>query len=400
MTHGLKIVGGVYGETCIEPAWDAVFGSAGRAAHAVETLVDGPVELVTYVATEAQATVEDLATRCGATLKAHPATQFVSFSYLHPLARPSIYPPPPQIAQAPTITVKGDVVLRYGMMEGDAIIDADVAVYDPQSAFDPRPFSENGSKAKRLALVLNRTEVHAMTGIDDTMLAARSLLESEGAEVIVLKKGSHGAVVLTASGEHSIPAYETQYVWKVGSGDVFSATFAALWGCQGMAPDQAADLASRATANYVNTRYLPAPAAGALQALQMTPIKPGDGTIYLAGPFFDIGQRWLVEESLSLLTALGASVFSPVHEVGPGPASYVAPKDIAGLEASNVVFAILNGLDPGTIFEVGYAIKKGIPVVALAQNVKEEDLKMIVGTGCEITDDFASALYRAVWKLP
>ena len=216
----------------------------------------------------------------------------------------------------------------------------------------------------------------------------------------MLKRGSHGAVVVTASGEHPIPAYQTEYVWKVGSGDVFSATFAALWGCQNMSPDQAADLASRATASYVDTRQLPAPDVAALQALQMTPIKPGSGMIYLAGPFFDIGQRWLVEESFSLLKELGASVFSPVHEVGPGPASYVAPKDIEGLEASDVVFAILNGLDPGTIFEIGYAIKKAIPVVALAQNVKEEDLKMIVGTGCEVTDDFASGLYRAVWKLP
>lgn len=400
MTRGLSIVGGVYGERCIEPAWDAAFGSAGRAAHAVEMLVTGPVELVTYVATEAEATVEDLATRCGATLQAHTAPQFVTFNYLHPLATPAIHPHPSLIVQAPAITIKGDVVLRYGMMEGDAIIDAEVAVYDPQSAFDPRPFSENGSRARRLALVLNRMEAHAMTGIEDPMLAARSLLASEGAEVIVLKKGSHGAVVVTAAGDHPIPAYQTDYIWKVGSGDVFSATFAALWGCQGMAPDQAADLASRATANYVNTRHLPVADVATLQALEMTPIKPGNGTIYLASPFFDIGQRWLVEESFSLLTALGASVFSPVHEVGPGPASYVAPKDIAGLEESHVVFAILNGLDPGTIFEVGYAIKKGIPVVVLAQNVKEEDLKMILGTGCEVTDDFASALYRAVWKLP
>ena len=400
MTRGLIIVGGVYGETCIEPAWDAVFGSAGRAAHAVENLVAGPVELVTYVAPEADGTVQDLATRCGATLVKHPAVAFVSFNYLHPLATPAIFPPPAQIAQLPPITVKGDVVLRYGMMEGDAVVDAEVAVYDPQSAFNPRPFSENGSTAKRLALVLNRAEVRAMTGIEDAMLAARSLMVSERAEVIVLKKGSHGALVLTASGEYPVSAYQTDYVWKVGSGDVFSATFAALWGCQGMAPEQAADLASRATANYVNTRHLPVADVNSLAATTLAPIEPGGGMIYLAGPFFDIGQRWLIEESLNMLTGLGASVFSPVHEVGPGPASYVAPKDIAGLEASQVVFAILNGLDPGTIFEVGYAIKKGIPVVALAQNVKEEDLKMIVGTGCEVTDDFASGLYRAVWRLP
>lgn len=53
----LTIVGGVYGERCIQPAWDAVFGSAGRAAQAVEGLVDEPVELVTYVAADATSSV-------------------------------------------------------------------------------------------------------------------------------------------------------------------------------------------------------------------------------------------------------------------------------------------------------------------------------------------------------
>jgi nucleoside 2-deoxyribosyltransferase len=123
-------------------------------------------------------------------------------------------------------------------------------------------------------------------------------------------------------------------------------------------------------------------------------------TVYLAGPFFDIGQRWLVEEANDYLLEMGANVFSPVHEVGPGPADIVAPEDIKGLERSDVVFAILNGMDPGTIFEVGYAVKKGIPVVGLAQNVRLEDLKMMEGTGCEIHSDFASAIYRAIWALP
>lgn len=396
----LTIVGGVYGERCIQPAWDAVFGSAGRAAQAVEGLVDEPVELVTYVAADATSSVQDLADRCGATLVAHPSKAFVSFDYLHPLATPAIYPPPAQLSQETPITVKRDVVLRYGMMEGDAVVEAKSAVYDPQSSFNPQRFSANGSKADRLAIVLNRAEARAMTGIDDPVLAAKDLMSREGAEVIVLKRGSHGALVITADGEHPVPAYETAYVWKVGSGDVFSATFAALWACQGLAPERAADLASRATANYVETRSLPTPDVATLEALALAPIKPGSGTIYLAAPFFDLGQRWLVEESLSMLNGLGADVFSPVHAIGPGPADYVAPKDIAGLEASDVVFAILNGLDPGTIFEVGYAVKMGIPVVALAQNIKEEDLKMVAGTGCEITEDFASALYRVVWRLP
>jgi nucleoside 2-deoxyribosyltransferase len=396
----LTIVGGVYGERCIQPAWDAVYGSAGRAAEAVQDLVAGTVELVTYVASDAFRTVQDLANRSGATLISHSSSAFISFDYFHPLATPTIHPHPSLIAAEAPITVKGDVVLRYGMMEGDAVVDANMAVYDPQSAFDPQKFSTNGSKANRLAIVLNRAEASAMTGIADPTAAAKAVMHSEGAEVIVLKRGSHGATVITAGGEHPIPAYETDRVWKVGSGDVFSATFAALWACHGLTPERAADLASRATANYVNSRHLPVPDVATLDRLEFKPIKPGSGTIYLAGPFFDISQRWLVEESLSMLTGLGATVFSPVHAVGPGPAHYVAPKDIAGLEKSDVVFAILNGLDTGTIFEVGYAVKKEIPVVALAQNVKDEDLKMIVGSNCTITDDFASALYRAVWRLP
>jgi nucleoside 2-deoxyribosyltransferase len=65
-----------------------------------------------------------------------------------------------------------------------------------------------------------------------------------------------------------------------------------------------------------------------------------------------------------------------------------------------VVLAILNGLDPGTIFEIGYAVKRGMPIVCLAENVKEEDLKMIIGTNCSVTDDFTTAIYRSIWKLP
>ena len=159
-------------------------------------------------------------------------------------------------------------------------------------------------------------------------------------------------------------------------------------------------MASRAAAHYCDTRSLPTPAVADLARLEYEPVVPGDGTAYLAGPFFDLAQRWIVEEARAQLSALGAVVFSPIHEVGPGPASVVAPEDIAGLEKSDVVFAILNGLDMGTIFEVGYAVKKGIPIVCLAQNVKEEDLKMMEGTGCEIVDDFASALYRTIWRLP
>ena len=395
----LIVAGGLYLEHCIQPLWDAVFGSGGRAAAAVSALVPGTI-LATYVPAPLSADAETLAATFGFELRAQSTHRAVSFDYLHPLATPRIAPLPDRIPIEPPIRVDGELVLRFGMLEGDAVVRADVAVYDPQSAFGAKRFSGNGSSADRLAVVLNRSEAASMTGTYDPAQAAKWLMTEEGAEVVVVKMGSHGAYVATKANTTVVPAYKSQRVWKIGSGDVFSAAFAAFWGADGLDPVVSANLASKATARYCDSRMLPVLDQSNLQAAVLDPVKPGCGKIYLAGPFFDIGQRWLVEEARDIFTDLGAAVFSPVHEVGPGPGHLVAPEDIKGLEASDVVFAILNGLDTGTVFEIGYAVKMGLPIVVFAQNVRDEDLKMIVGTGCEVIDDFASAIYRALWRLP
>jgi len=396
----LTIVGGVYIERCIQPRWDAVYGSAGRAAEAVARLVPGQITLASYIADDTRRAAEFLASTASITLHATPSKHSVSFDYLHPLATPTIRPVPGRIIDHNPLRVSGEVVLRYGMLEGDAIVEARTAIYDPQSAFNARRFGANGSRADRLAILLNRREAASMTGLEEPKGAAEKLIHEDKASVVVVKTGSGGALLVTPDGEVLIPAYETEHVWKIGSGDVFSATFAALWGCQGIAAEQAADLASRATAYYCETRTLPGLTPAELRQLSFVPRKVGAGIVYLAAPFFDIAQRWMVEEVRALLLNLGAVVFSPVHQVGPGPAEMVAPADIEGLEGAHVVFGVLNGLDAGTIFELGYAKKKGLPIVVLAQNLKEEDLKMLAGTDCTITDDFASAIYKTIWRLP
>ena len=91
-------------------------------------------------------------------------------------------------------------------------------------------------------------------------------------------------------------------------------------------------------------------------------------------------------------------VFSPLHDVGIGAGVDVAAKDIEGLVASRVVFAIVDGLDAGTIFEIGYARALGKPVVALAESVSDEPLKMIEGMSCDVVRDYVTAIYRAQWK--
>jgi nucleoside 2-deoxyribosyltransferase len=68
-----------------------------------------------------------------------------------------------------------------------------------------------------------------------------------------------------------------------------------------------------------------------------------------------------------------------------------------GLESCDSVLAILNGTDPGTIFEVGYAIAKGKPVTIFSERTPPEDLTMMYGTNCRVYGDFSSAAYNVVW---
>lgn len=399
MTKRVSVAGGVYFERCVQPMWDAAYGSGGRAAAAITSLVE-EVALHTYVAPRYHADVEGLASRSGFVLHAFPANDPVFFDYFHPLSIPEIWPSHDRLRRNPPLSVSDEAVVRFGMLEGDAVVDADRAVYDPQSAFGVPAFHANGSKANHLALVLNMHEARTLTGLREQSAILDSLLNQGGAECVVLKQGSGGALVATAHERQPVPAFATPHVFKIGSGDVFTGVFAALWGGRGMNPVEAARLASRATAHYVSSRVLPSPTPSELLQLALPEVSSGGGTVYIAAPFFDIGERWVVEEIRRQLLGAGARVFSPVHDVGRGPADVVARADLRGLEGADVVLAVVSGKDPGTLFEVGYARRLGKPVVALAQEVRAEDLKMVEGSGCIVVDDFSTAIYKAVWALP
>ncbi|GEM71952.1 MAG: nucleoside 2-deoxyribosyltransferase [Sphingomonas sp.] len=396
----ISVVGGVYRERCVEPHWDDVYGSAGRAAAAMSGAVDG-VALHTYQADGMAEGLENLAAVYGLDVRG-PVIDGpgIAFDYMHSLAEPAIAPRPDAIVRREPIVVRDDVVLRFGMLEGTAEVHARRAIYDPQSAFDPRGFRENGSTADELALILNRLEALQLTGERDPDRAIEALMSREDADVVVLKMGGKGALVADAEGRVLIPAYRSETVWKIGSGDVFSANFALHWGVNGASPARAADLASRAVSRYSASRALPSPSAAELDADEAAPVTPGSGRVYIAAPFFNLAELWMLGEVRRRLLEMGVEVFSPLHDVGRGPGHLVAKLDLEGLDRCDVVLAILNGGDAGTIFEIGYAVARGLPVVALAQNVRPEDLKMPEGTGCRIVEDLVTAIYHAVWALP
>lgn len=273
----------------------------------------------------------------------------------------------------------------------------------PQNPESPQLFDANGSSAEQIAYVLNRTEASILSGETDVSDAASRLLQHQNVAVVVIKCGAFGSCVSTKDKRVTIPAYETRHIWPIGSGDVFAAVFAHFWAGQNADPFQAADWASRAAALYCASRDLPiVPIKLQASPFALKELRPNRDTsetlIYLAGPFFTMAQCWLIEEARNALRAGGYHVFSPIHDVGIGDADVVVPQDIDALESSNTILALCDGLDAGTLFEVGYAVKKGIPVVAFAEQASDDELKMLHGTGCTVKKDFVSAIYHAQWQ--
>jgi nucleoside 2-deoxyribosyltransferase len=389
------VVGGYYLEQCVRPSEFEGFGSGGRAAMAIAASGEA-VKWHYYCPLEKQNSVFSSLAHENIEHHPHASDTLVHFRYFHPLSSPIFSPS--DLTQHPTFKVEGEIILRFGFMEGDARVVGNRVVYDPQSPHDPVGFSKNGSKAEELAVVLNSHEVQELGGSDVEIDAVKKIAADEGANIIVVKAATEGCRVYQSETLLGVvPPYASERVYKIGSGDVFSAGFSYHWGVLGKGALESADVASRCTSLYCETRYPSTVVDGALKSRK--PIKKkNDGSIYIAGPFFTVGELWVVEEAWRVLTELGVPVFSPYHDVGVGPSDHVAAADLNALKKSSVVLAFIDGCDPGTIFEIGFARSKDIPVVALAENPKHGDMTMLEGSGCLLTDDFSTAIYRAVWE--
>lgn len=399
----IHVVGGVYNEYCVRPTWNSLYGSAGRAAVAIARM-DADVNLHSYFTkSTGEQFRADFVWHGNLHVTETPAKTVARFWYLHDSAKPKILDRPAQAE--PPIVVNEAKVVRFGILDGDAVVDAEWAVYDPQNMGTAIPFGANGSKAKHLALVLNAYEAQAMANAFGKPLqeCARLLAEQQGAEVVVIKMGPAGALVWADNEAHTVPAYRTFNVWKIGSGDCFVAHFALAWMNDGCTPLAAAESASRATAFYCECMSLPT--REELEKFAPPPIEPSaaflSGTkrqVYLAGPFFDLAQVWMVEEARRNLVETGLKVFSPFHDIGLGSAQQVVQQDLDAIKASDLVFAIVDGLDAGTLYEIGYARALGIPVIVFSERESEESLKMAEGSDCIVNRNYTTALYTTLWR--
>lgn len=397
----IVIAGGVYRELCMHPRWDEYFGSAGRAAAAIAAL-GIPARLHAYADVEARASMEARAALGGYEIVLRPMGRTPGFHYIHGLSTPIVQKDDMQVR----LEVRADCVLRFGMIEGDAVVAGRRVVYDPQDAVSPKSFHANGSTADELALVLNRHEAALLLGrvLENSEQMARELAEREGASVVIIKQGPQGALVLENGSASRVPAYRTPKVWKIGSGDQFAANFAAAWLGRGVSAHDAADSASKATAYYC-AHFGAFPDAEALAAFNPAQIAIGPHwldsrrpIVYLAGPFFNLSQLWLVEQARTALIEMGLLVFSPFHDVGRGSAQDVVSQDLEGIKKAAVVLALADGMDAGTVYEIGYARALNCPVVVYSECETIEARKMMEGSDCVLVEDFVTAIYQTVWE--
>lgn len=395
----LNIIGGSYVENCIDPPYKELYGSGLRAAAA---LSQKGFEITFYSLISED--LKDLAELKSKTFGYHcnyrTISSTIEFDYYHPLALPEIinYDRTSPIHQL-DIREYGDF-LCYGMLEANFVFQGDYVVYDPQNF---KSFKETGSKAKHLAIILNKKEAlhFASTQSDNLSIIGNEILHTENAEVVIIKNGAKGALVINREGIFEIPVFATTYVWPIGSGDIFSGIFAWQWIIEKKSAREAAFYASRMAANFCQSIQLPI--REPIEPLLPRKINKGTNKIYLAGPFFTVADRWLVNEIRNILIDFGSDVFSPYHDVGTldskkqNSESIIAKQDLDALRKCDSILAIVSGLDAGTLFEVGFAKAIDKRIIILAQNVNVNDLTMLIGTECEITSDLSTAIYMASW---
>jgi nucleoside 2-deoxyribosyltransferase len=95
-----------------------------------------------------------------------------------------------------------------------------------------------------------------------------------------------------------------------------------------------------------------------------------DDPIYIAGPLFDDGERWWIEQVDAAVQAAGFTTFLPHRDNPPKTADNVDQifaTNVAAIDRASIVVANLNGIttDDGTAWEVGYAFASSTYLVGI-----------------------------------
>ena len=90
----------------------------------------------------------------------------------------------------------------------------------------------------------------------------------------------------------------------------------------------------------------------------------------MAGPLFDDGERWWIEQVEARVAATGLETFLPHRDNPPKTPDNVGAifaNNVAAIVRADLMVASLNGVttDDGTAWEIGYAYATQTPIVGL-----------------------------------
>lgn len=399
----INVIGGTYQELNLELCSNLVLGSGLRAT---QFLLENGVENVRFntcgdktnqqMLEIYQSTYEKLKF----TFQCTPSEHLITFKYNFSLDSPLIYPNVNTIERKEVIDVKSENVLCFGMLECNSKIDAKCVVYDPQTSVNPFKFSDFG-KANELIYVVNQNEAYALSRSKKIDEILNFFFDRERVKALIIKNGPHGATLYENKDKwFSIPSYITSNVNKIGSGDIFSAAIAFFWfKNQDLPLEQVALNASKCTANYCNNGVLKIEDLEGFDFKEYTYKDLNSKQVYIASPIFSLPDVWLVDKVREAFLNLGVNVFSPYHDIGYGQTQAIAQLDLDAINKSDVIFTILDGLDSGTLIELGYTMSIKKKIIAYHRTVEAKSLLMLSPSDISYYNDLTTAIYQCVWSL-
>ena len=398
----INIIGGTYREVNVDAGVHEIFGSGLRAAS---YFLENTDEMIKFHTTGNSETKKHLEYYNNVypnfSFNLEDSKYLMTFKYYYSLDNPIILPNPNRVKDKPVHNViKGDVVC-FGMLDGDFLINANKVVYDPQTSVNPVKYSDIGT-AKELIYIVNFNEAKAISGCDDITDAVCFFFEQESAKAVIVKNGPYGAVIYSGSDKSDIiPVYKTNQVNKIGSGDVFTAAFAFHWLSVNLPLKDCAIRASKVTSLFCETGSVNA-INDSLEKHDFEELYARDLSqkqVYIAAPIFSLSDVIFVDKIRDSLLNFGVKVFSPYHDVGYGNEKEIADQDIRGLEESDVIFGVLDGLDSGTLVELGYSMSKEKKIIGYHKTLNEGPLLMLKGSKIRYYKDLTTALYQTIWSL-
>lgn len=278
---------------------------------------------------------------------------------------------------------------------------------------DPKPNKESISDAKRLlkyvdVLLVNEEELLLISNKKNTSEAIEVLL-NEGPKYIVVKRGVKGCIVAEkGKSKHIIPAYRSEAICTLGSGDAFGGALAATFIETGDMK-YSVKFASCMAACFIEqfeVEYIPNKKAIEHYMVNRETLDCGlskELKIYLAGPFFSQLELSWIEYVSEFLRNSGLEILSPSEENGfinpdmsLNDRKRIFHSDLELLQKADIVVALIDNNDPGTNFEIGYAFSKGKPVIGLKTSKGQLNNMILFGCSriCNTIDEVISEVHK------